>query len=220
LCEYLIATTGVQRSALLRQLILLDWDYRHRSSDQPRLADYRTRFPDDLTLIEEIGREIAEAPPSTWTTGDPGNSACALHSQHQDSDWPDGPSNLDSSADRYQLVQTLGQGGIGMVFRCRDQLLGRELAVKVLREDQQNRPEVRRRFVEEARVASQLQHPAIVPVYEFGWFADRQPYITMKLVEGHTLATLLRKRSNPADDLTRLLGVFEQVCQAMAYAHS
>src|SRR5262249_30238268 len=65
-----------------------------------------------------------------------------------------------------------------------------------------------------------LQHPAIVPLYDQGWSADRRPYITMKLVEGHTLAALLRGRSDPGEDLPRWLGVFEQVCQAVAYAHS
>src|SRR5207247_599780 len=59
-----------------------------------------------------------------------------------------------------------------------------------------------------------------VPVYEQGWFDDRRPYLTMKLVEGHTLAALLRGRADPGQDLPRWLGVFEQVCQAMAYAHA
>src|SRR5262249_36653098 len=77
-----------------------------------------------------------------------------------------------------------------------------------------------RRFTEEARVGSRLQHPAIVPVYELGWFDDSRPYLTMKLVEGHTLSALLRNRHDPSQDLPRFLGVFEQVCQAMAYAHA
>src|SRR5207253_10484558 len=78
-------------------------------------------------------------------------------------------------------------------------------------------------FIAEARVGSQLQHPAIVPVYELGRSADGRPFFTMKLVEGHTLAELLRDRSKdatPLSDLPRLLGIFEQVCQAVAYAHS
>src|SRR5262249_24857384 len=61
---------------------------------------------------------------------------------------------------------------------------------------------------------------AIVPVYELGQFRDGRPYITMKLVEGHTLAAILRGRSDPGRDLPRLLGIFEHVCQAMAYAHA
>src|SRR5262249_8951511 len=83
----------------------------------------------------------------------------------------------------------------------------------------------RRRFVDEARVGSQLQHPAIVPVYELGEFADGSPFLTMKLVEGKTLAALLKERSKrpaaePGADVSHFLGIFEQVCQAMAYAHA
>jgi serine/threonine-protein kinase len=125
-----------------------------------------------------------------------------------------------AGVDRYGPLQQVGHGGIGVVFRGRDRVLGRELAVKVLREAYQDNPDARRRFIEEARVGSQLQHPSIVPVYELGWSADRRPYFTMKLVEGHTLAELLQGRAGPAQDLPRLLGIFEQVCQAMAYAHA
>src|SRR5207249_873434 len=94
----------------------------------------------------------------------------------------DPPPQPEPEPDRYDLLQEVGHGGIGVVFRGRDRRLGRDLAVKVLREDHRDRPEARRRFLDEARVGSQLQHPAIVPVYEQGWFADRRPFITMKLV--------------------------------------
>src|SRR5262249_24470863 len=76
------------------------------------------------------------------------------------------------------------------------------------------------RFVEEARIAGQLQHPGIVPVYTLGEAGPGRPYFTMKLVEGQTLAALLAERASPAHDLTRFLKVFEQVCQTLAYAHS
>src|SRR5206468_4833639 len=121
---------------------------------------------------------------------------------------------------RYDLLQEVGHGGIGVVFRARDRLLGRELAVKVLREDYRDKPEARHRFTEEARVGSRLQHPAIVPVYELGWFDDRRPYLTMKLVEGQTFAALLQARADIGQDLPCWLGIFAQVCQAMAYAHT
>ena len=77
-----------------------------------------------------------------------------------------------------------------------------------------------RRFVEEAQIGGQLQHPGIVPIYELGTFADRRPYFAMKLVKGQTLAALLAGRPSPADGLPRFLGIFEQVCQTVAYAHA
>ena len=85
---------------------------------------------------------------------------------------------------------------MGAVLKGRDPDLGRDLAVKVLLESHQDKPELVRRFVEEAQIGGQLQHPGIVPVYELGTFADRRPYFTMKLVKGRTLAALLAERQS------------------------
>jgi eukaryotic-like serine/threonine-protein kinase len=84
---------------------------------------------------------------------------------------------------------------MGAVLKGRDPDLGRDLAVKVLLESHEDKPELVRRFVEEAQIGGQLQHPGIVPVYELGAFADRRPYFTMKLVKGRTLASLLAERT-------------------------
>ena len=97
--------------------------------------------------------------------------------------------------DRYQLFGEIARGGMGAVLKGRDTDLGRDLAVKVLLESHHDKPELVRRFVEEAQIGGQLQHPGIVPVYELGAFADRGPYFTMKLVKGRTLAALLQGRS-------------------------
>jgi serine/threonine-protein kinase len=122
--------------------------------------------------------------------------------------------------DRYQLFGEIGRGGMGVVIKGRDPDLGRELAVKVLLSGHQDRSELVRRFVEEAQIGGQLQHPGIVPVYELGAFADQRPYFTMKLVKGRTLAALLDERRSPAHDLPRFLSIFESICQTMAYAHA
>jgi serine/threonine-protein kinase len=121
---------------------------------------------------------------------------------------------------RVQLLGEIGRGGMGVVLKGRDPDLGRDLAVKVLLEAHKEKPDLVRRFVEEAQIGGQLQHPGVVPVYELGTFGDRRPYFTMKLVKGQTLAELLADWESLADDLPRLLGIFEQVCQTMAYAHA
>lgn len=135
---------------------------------------------------------------------------------------PGGESMPDLPGDggRYQLLGEIARGGIGVVLKGRDVDLGRDLAVKVLLERHRNHPEMVRRFVEEAQIGGQLQHPGIVPVYEMGEFSDHRLYIAMKLVKGRTLAALLDDRSSPSDDRSRFLSIFEQVCQTMAYAHS
>jgi serine/threonine-protein kinase len=122
--------------------------------------------------------------------------------------------------DKYQLFGEIARGGMGAVLRGRDVDLGRDLAVKVLLDLHKDQPELIKRFVEEAQIGGQLQHPGIVPVYELGSFADRRPFFTMKLVKGRTLADLLRARSAPADDRPRFLSIFEAIAQTMAYAHS
>ena len=98
--------------------------------------------------------------------------------------------------DRYQLFGEIARGGMGAVLKGRDPDLGRDLAIKVLLEMHHDKPKLVRRFVEEAQIGGQLQHPGIVPVYELGAFADRRPYFTMKLVKGQTLAALLAERGS------------------------
>ena len=122
--------------------------------------------------------------------------------------------------ERIRLFGVLGRGGMGVVLKGHDTDLGRDLAVKVLQEQFRDEPEMIRRFVEEAQIGGQLQHPGVVPVYELGSLEDRRPYIAMQLVNGRTLAELLAARRRPDDDLPRLLGIFESVCQTMAYAHA
>jgi hypothetical protein len=121
---------------------------------------------------------------------------------------------------RYHLFGEIARGGMGAVLRGRDPDLGRDLAVKVLLESHEDKPELVRPFVEEAQIGGQLQHPGIVPVYELGAFADRRPYFTMKLVKGRTLSALLSERPSPAHDLPRFLSIFEAICQTVAYSHS
>jgi eukaryotic-like serine/threonine-protein kinase len=120
---------------------------------------------------------------------------------------------------RLQLFGEIARGGMGVIFKGRDVALGRDLAVKLLREEHRDRPELVRRFVREARIAGQLQHPGMVPVHELGACADGRPYFAMKLVKGRTLEAFLKERSSPAADLPRFLGIFEQVCQTLASAH-
>jgi serine/threonine-protein kinase len=123
------------------------------------------------------------------------------------------------AGDRYQLFGEIARGGMGAVLRGRDVDLGRDLAVKVLLARHAGHPDVARRFLEEAQVGAQLQHPGVVPVYDVGRFGQR-PYFTMKLVKGKTLAAILAERADPSQDRPRLLAVALQVSQAMAYAHA
>jgi serine/threonine-protein kinase len=125
----------------------------------------------------------------------------------------------EQTGDRYQLQGEIARGGMGAVLRGRDVDLGRDLAVKVLLEKYTERPEVARRFIEEAQIGGQLQHPGVVPVYDIGRFGQR-PFFTMKLVKGQTLAHLLAERTEYTEDRPRLLAIALDVAQTMAYAHA
>lgn len=124
------------------------------------------------------------------------------------------------SDSRYRLDGEIARGGMGAIIKGRDTDLGRDLAIKVLLDSHKDKPEVIQRFVEEAQIGGQLQHPGVAPIYELGQFADQRPFFAMKLVKGQTLSRLLADREDPTEDRGRLIGIFEQICQTMAYAHS
>jgi serine/threonine protein kinase len=125
-----------------------------------------------------------------------------------------------NSDNRYRLDGEIARGGMGAILKGRDTDLGRDLAIKVLLDQHKNKPEVVQRFIEEAQIGGQLQHPGIAPIYELGQFADKRPFFSMKLVKGKTLANLLADREDAVEDRGRFIGIFEQICQTMAYAHS
>jgi serine/threonine-protein kinase len=129
----------------------------------------------------------------------------------------DGPTE---SAGRVRLLGEIARGGMGCVLRGHDPEMQRELAVKVILPEHRDNPELLRRFVGEARLAGQLQHPGIMPVYDLGQMADGRPFFAMKLIRGRTLTDLLGERPEPGHDLPRWLRYFEAVCQAVGYAHA
>jgi serine/threonine-protein kinase len=121
---------------------------------------------------------------------------------------------------RYEVGEEIARGGMGTVLVARDPTLQRDLAVKVLKAELHDRPDLVRRFVEEAQITAQLPHPGIVPIHELGQDDNGLPFLAMKLVRGQTLEQLLAQRRSPGDDLPHLLDIFEQVCQAVAFAHA
>ena len=114
----------------------------------------------------------------------------------------------------YLLLSKLGEGGMGVVFRAYDPRLRRSVALKVVRPELS--AESRARFIEEAQVTAQLQHPVIIPVHEVGEVAGRVFY-TMPLVRGRALDEILQGAE--LEERFNLLQVFVRVCRAVAFAH-
>ena len=124
------------------------------------------------------------------------------------------------SAGPFELRETVGHGGMGVVFRAWDARLERDVAVKLLHGRAAGDTAATARFRYEARVTARLAHPGVPPVHDVGELPDGRPYLAMKLVEGRTLHELLTARPDPSHDRGRLVTVFEMVCQAVAFAHS
>lgn len=129
---------------------------------------------------------------------------------------------------RFKLLNLHAQGGIGRVWRAYDRVVGREVAMKELNPSRADVPLLAARFVHEARITGQLEHPGIVPVYELmPGGPDQPPCYTMRLVKGQTLTQAVREyhktvESGATDplDLVRLLNAFVAVANTVAYAHS
>jgi serine/threonine-protein kinase len=126
---------------------------------------------------------------------------------------------------RYLLGDKLGEGGMGIVHACRDRRIGRDVALKMVRAEHESRADFVARFLREACVQGQLEHPAIVPVYDLGRDPEGHVYFTMKRVRGATFEQIfaaLREGDGPSTrqfSRRKLLTAFASVCQALHFAH-
>lgn len=119
--------------------------------------------------------------------------------------------------DKYRIIELLGRGGMGSVYRVENLLVNRNYALKCLSKVQTNDGSWRR-FQNEAKAAHMLDHPNLIRVYDFGLLASGQPYFLMELVDGPTLSDEIKKRGKL--DLARALKIFIHVAFAIQYAHS
>ena len=118
--------------------------------------------------------------------------------------------------DRYEIIKTIGEGGMANVYLAHDTILDRKVAIKVLRGDLSNDEKFIRRFKREALSVSNLSHPNIVEVYDVGE-EDGNYYIVMEYIEGKTLKQLLQKRG--ALTLTEVIDIMSQLTDGLAHAH-
>jgi eukaryotic-like serine/threonine-protein kinase len=121
---------------------------------------------------------------------------------------------------RYVVGEVIGQGGMGAVHRGWDLQLQRCVAIKIISEEQLEDPNGVHRFLREARIASRLQHPGIVKIHDVDIDASGNAFIVMDLLSGNTLDFLVKKLKKDRVQLASMLLIFQQVCQAVAYAHA
>jgi eukaryotic-like serine/threonine-protein kinase len=119
--------------------------------------------------------------------------------------------------DRYEIVQLLGQGGMGAVYQAYDRELERQVALKVIRADMAANPEILRRFKQELILARQITHRNVIRIFDLGQ-ADSIKFITMEYIEGEDLQALLRKKKKL--DPSEAVNIIAQVCRALEAAHA
>jgi serine/threonine-protein kinase len=190
--QYIAAAPEQARPDLASELLKLDIYYRRERGDTIGPEDYTPRFPEHASLIDTLLAVRSSANSSTKLT----------------------------HAGGYRIQGLIGSGGMGEVYRADDSDFKRPLAIKILRKEYKNRPEMVARFLEEAKITGQLEHPGVPPAHLIGHLEDGRPFLSMKLIEGRTLADLLAERKDPTDGLPRFLTIFEHICQTVAYAHS
>jgi len=133
---------------------------------------------------------------------------------------------LFEGSERYRFGSELARGGMGRVMEAEDENLRRPVAIKLLIRGAEEQLGLQLRFTEEAQITGQLQHPNIVPVYDLGCLEDGQLYFSMKRVRGRTLREILKGHRRGKEEMlrcfpqSRLLHAFQQICMAIAYAHS
>src|SRR4051794_11768369 len=120
-------------------------------------------------------------------------------------------------AGRYRLEEPLGQGGMGRVYAAIHTSLGRRVAVKILLKKYADQPSMVERFRNEARSASSMAHPNVVPVFDYGQTDAGEAFLVMDLLEGEPLSELVQRGPLALD---RLLAVLHQVALALRAAHA
>jgi WD40 repeat protein/tRNA A-37 threonylcarbamoyl transferase component Bud32 len=195
--------------------------------------------PGDATpsgsLAAEAGtvvQEPAALPPSDVTLPLPRSTDATIVLPHPHGDTTETVARpgARSERSRYRILRPHAHGGLGQVFLALDQELGREVALKEIREDQADDSHRRARFVLEAEITGGLEHPGVVPVYSLNWYENGRPYYAMRFIRGESFDQIIeRYHADPAKhldpsrmvlDFRRMLRRFIDVCNAIAYAHS
>ncbi len=227
--QMLAGTEGVERAALLHELLQLELDYRRRRGEEAPLNEYESRFPNDVAVVRAAfavahAPSTLSAPRRQPTAGHRPPPAKASTSQtlttperteaekpswgnwRRDTPFPQLPG--------YEVLEELGRGGMGVVYKARQTALKRLAALKMILAGDFAAPEEILRFRTEAEAIARLCHPNIVQVYEVGEHAG-QPYFSMEYVDGGNLSTKLRESLPEPKAAARLIETLALAVHAM-----
>jgi len=201
------------------------WKATRGGADTPRLSSFldgceepeRTILVEELLLLDQACRQRYGVAEGTENNNEPDTTRSRPRRGEapvlRPTDWPSLPG--------LELVDVLGSGGMGVVYKARQATLDRDVAVKFLHDAQRGDSERRQRFLREARAVARLRHPNLVQVYEFGEVhaaggVTSQPYLVLEYVAGGSLADFLRGSPQSPREAARLV---ETLADAIHYAH-
>jgi serine/threonine protein kinase len=209
--EYLSQFPRLDRPPVALRLIQREYLARHGNGDYPAPAEYRGRFPtlvrddqDVRALLSTLGGAPSER------DGPPGPEGQEVRPPPATGD------DLPARLGRYQVLQRLGAGTFGVIYKGLDTDLRREVAIKIARPGRPVTPEEAQAYLAEARVLAELDHPGIVPVYDVGHTPDGLWYVVSKFLPGHDLAGLLLLGRLPQPQATEVAAC---VAEALHHAH-
>ncbi len=188
----------IERNVLFAELIALDIDYRRRRGETPTKQEYINRFPN-------ASKEIAEAI----------NDALGQEIQRPGVFEPPTVGRLAELFPSLEIIELIGAGGMGAVYKARQPGLDRVVALKILPEEFGHDVKFALRFTREARTLAKLSHPNIVSVFEFGKTEDTY-YFLMEFVEGSTLRGVVNAGELKPE---HALAIVPQLCDALQFAH-
>ena len=209
--DYLARFPAVAADAELAiDVIYAEYLAREQAGERPDAGEYQRRFPafGDV-LAEQIGLHCALAAANDDTLAGPTQTGPSLRSTAEPAD---NPPQLEAS---YEILEEIGRGGMGVVYKARQPALNRFVALKMVRAVDASNQELLARFRSEARVVASLRHPRIVQVYDFGEH-DGLPYLAMELIECGTLANRLEGTPWPPRAAAELM---IKLAGAVQYAH-
>lgn len=228
--QFLAGLAEEDHEPLLRELLFIDHDYRIRRGEPVQGEDYYKRFPGYGYIVDEVlHRGMGHDCETQLHTGSQKTSIGHAENQKPDSfrtllealPAADDPEAAGPVLDDYELLDELGRGGMGIVFRARQISVGRLVALKVLRRDKLSelpkdaQDTMIERFRTESQSAAQLEHDHIVPVYEVGE-ADGVHFYSMRYVQGESLADLMAQ--HPLDNHSAAEAL-EPIGRALQAAH-
>ena len=188
------------------ELFLLELELRAEAGETLGSETYVAEFPDFRDFIESSIRAFNAKKPFSIAKQD--------------------PSVAFQTCLRYQLIEPVAEGGLGRIYRVLDQTIGRELAMKEIKQSVDN-ANTRARFDREARLTGKLDHPGITPVFGIGSHPDGRPLYVMRLIRGESLREVIRQYHGDGTGpggmtlgMRTLLSKFVSVCDVIAYAHN